>query len=372
MRSEIDVPDDLLIQFDAKGSYRHGTVEAFLKWVLPLETNPKDSFVVNLDWFAAHLCPEVQRLIENLGHARLMIPGGITPDVQVPDTHLNQPLNREYPNLEIRDSTLELATRADSVPSTSRQTVATRIYEAWQLSQATNEEIAWIQNGILNDLDGSEDALLRSDLQELWFAEQMPAWRQQCILEIEEEVKAKRLVSWDQYEDVLEPYEAHEPIPEGMDAGVVSVVADEAAAHVVGSDHEGCLTDSNDEGVETESEEGEKILEADEEDGVELSGRVSISAIDQLPEGVVAQATEALDKQDSEDRLAALLECSKRLRAAGETIAAEECERRLSVLLKSKKEKTCKEVQVFVRAQMITRKLQDEGHRQEDYKRKTI
>jgi hypothetical protein len=157
MRSEFDVPADMLIQFDAKGSYRHGTVEAFLKWVLPLETNPADSFVVNLDWFAAHLCPEVQRLIENLGHVRLMIPGGITPDVQVPDTHLNQPLNREYQNLEIRDSNLELATRADSVPSTSRQTVATRIYEAWQRSQASNEESAWIQNGILNDLDGVRD-----------------------------------------------------------------------------------------------------------------------------------------------------------------------------------------------------------------------
>ena len=370
MRSEFDVPADMLIQFDAKGSYRHGTVEAFLKWVLPLETNPADSFVVNLDWFAAHLCPEVQRLIENLGHVRLMIPGGITPDVQVPDTHLNQPLNREYQNLEIRDSNLELATRADSVPSTSRQTVATRIYEAWQRSQASNEESAWIQNGIMNNLDGGEDHLLRSDLQQLWFAEQMPAWRVQCILEIEAEVEAKRLVSWDQYEDVLEPYEAHEPIPEGLDAGVVGVVADEALAHHCGSDHEGGGSDSNDEGVLTESEEGEKAMDIDDDDGVELSGRVCISAIDQLPVGVVAQATAALDQEESEDRLKALLECSKRLRAAGEHIAAGECDRRLAVLLKNKKGKTIKEVQLFVRAQMITRKMQDEELRQDDYKRK--
>ena len=58
---ELSWPDWMLVQTQAKGSYRAEDVIDALQWGIPAATKPEESIVVMLDWFSAHLCPEATR-----------------------------------------------------------------------------------------------------------------------------------------------------------------------------------------------------------------------------------------------------------------------------------------------------------------------
>ena len=76
--SGMDLPDWMLVQRQQKGSYRSSDVVTFLDWVLPEALSPKDSIVVMLDWFAAHLSEEVAGVVREKGHVLLHHGGGVT------------------------------------------------------------------------------------------------------------------------------------------------------------------------------------------------------------------------------------------------------------------------------------------------------
>ena len=79
----LDAPDWMLVQTQEKGSYRTSDVVGFLDWALPAAACPQDSIVVMLDWYSAHLSPEVEALVASKGHILLFHGGGVTGMEQV-------------------------------------------------------------------------------------------------------------------------------------------------------------------------------------------------------------------------------------------------------------------------------------------------
>ena len=77
--------------------------------------------------------------------------------------------------------------------------------------------LEWVQNACLNALDGSEDGLIGRDLLPLWLQLGMPNIREQLREEISSEVQAGRLHSFWQCEDLLDPYDGHPGVLEGME-----------------------------------------------------------------------------------------------------------------------------------------------------------
>ena len=184
--------------------------------------------VVVLDWFAPHLDPRVDRELAKSGAACLRIGGGLTNDVQVCDTHRHGPLTSRYRSLESKDSERQLRLRPQlAMPTFGRQHVTTRSMQAWaETSLPVDGRKEWVQNACLNALDGSEDGQIGKDLVPLWEELGMRDLRDQLRNEIRDEVRARRLHSFWQFPELLEPYDDHEGLREGMEGAEIEVCAD--------------------------------------------------------------------------------------------------------------------------------------------------
>ena len=68
----------MMVHFQERGSYRRENVVDALRWGLPQAATSEDSIVVLLDWFSAHLSPEVLDCLRQLGHVPLYHGGGVT------------------------------------------------------------------------------------------------------------------------------------------------------------------------------------------------------------------------------------------------------------------------------------------------------
>ena len=71
-----------------------------LEAVLPIARSTKDSMVVLLDSFAAHLTDAVVEAIKRRGHIVLYHGGGCTPYTQVNDVILHSPLQKHFQHIE--------------------------------------------------------------------------------------------------------------------------------------------------------------------------------------------------------------------------------------------------------------------------------
>ena len=101
--------------------------------------------------------------------------------------------------------------------------------EAWaQTSTQVDGRQEWVHNACLNALDGSEDGQIARDLVPLWMHIGMPRIREQLREEIADEVQAGRLRSFWQYPELLEPYDEHEGLCEGMEDAEIRVHDDDA------------------------------------------------------------------------------------------------------------------------------------------------
>jgi len=88
IRAALDAPPWLLVQFQERGSYRTEDVLEFLEWALEPAACPQESTIVMLDWFSAHLAPEVAELVARKGHLLILHGGGVTGLEQVNDAWL--------------------------------------------------------------------------------------------------------------------------------------------------------------------------------------------------------------------------------------------------------------------------------------------
>ena len=74
IRAGLKIPDECLLQFGPKGSYRTDTTAEFYRWVLPAE-RAACPFIVLAEWFKPNMDPEVRDAIEKASGMLLMIPG---------------------------------------------------------------------------------------------------------------------------------------------------------------------------------------------------------------------------------------------------------------------------------------------------------
>ncbi len=69
--------------------------------------------------------------------------------------------------------------------------------------------------GVGLSLDGEEDNKLRKQCVSFWHEQGIPAARERIKAAIDIGIRTGDLTSWDQYTELLEPYDAHAPLVEG-------------------------------------------------------------------------------------------------------------------------------------------------------------
>jgi hypothetical protein len=248
LRASLQQGANTLIQGAPKGSYRLNQVLEFLRWAVP----PKDELgkltCVVLDWFAPHLDHAVDDMIHGLGHCVLRIGGGLTPVVQVEDTHAHRPYNNHYRTLEKEASAASWELRPGSLLECSRQTVLTRAEDAWKMVDHAKCVRGWLHNGCTNALDGTQDAQLGSQVISYWEELGMDSIREQLLQDVTDAVNDGDVTSFWDYPDLLIDYDDHAPLREGMEGAPVYIY-DESGAHVPSGmdvDDEGCSVDGDD------------------------------------------------------------------------------------------------------------------------------
>ena len=250
IRQTLRPPPGVLLQFQEKGSYRLEDVLEYLEWIAdrtrvagpaqpsdapapassqgPAPASGQRRVVYLLDWFAPHLDPAIDDVVHSLGHAVLRIGGHLTGLVQVEDTHCHGPMTRIYKQRESREAYEQLLVRPDQLPSTSRQTVMDRAFDAWNQVNHLVATRGFVSNGITNALDGSEDGLLRTEVAEFWVAVDMPAVRLRAKEEVERAIADGSVVCFEGYTALLEKYDDHDALVEGQEAFGVDIRADDS------------------------------------------------------------------------------------------------------------------------------------------------
>ena len=350
IRSRLRAKDNVLLQFAPKGSYNLDRTLDYIKWSVEPSPHPSEAVCLLLDWFAPHLCPEVDELCDDLGHPNLKLGGGLTPFVQVEDTHAHQPLSREYKRLEQADAMRDLRMRPGKLPQTSRQVVYDRSDLAWRLLDHDAFAEGFKQVGITNALDGSDDHLLTSETLEFWRELDMPRVREQLIMEVDSEVDSGGLRDWSQWRELIEDYDAHEPIIAGM----------EGAPVVVAGDDEDMFGRGGESGVDADNggEVDEELAPLEEEEAEKWEPTALEPAGSADPEHA-EQARAELAAETSDAKLKALHDAADLLAQVGEGGLSEMLLRRLSSVAK-KKEGMPRQLAEYLRCKTLERrKLED-------------
>jgi len=347
MRKRLRTPDSTLLQFAPKGSYRLENLLEFFKWCFGPAPSPRESIVVVLDWYAVHLDSAVDDALHAMGHAVLRIGGGVTPDIQVGDTHRHGPYTKAYRDREQEDARRQQLLRPGRMPESSRQTVLDRAVAAWRDLDHSGGRREWVEDGFLGALDGSEDGLLRRDLLPVWRRLGMPAWRSRVIEEVEALVARGTITEWSQYPSVLESYDDHEGLREGMEAAKVEVVGDLAEG-------DADAASSDEAPADILAEEGGAAEEPGTLAAPEHVVADELAVLGLLPEGLEERARADLAKEVATRRLAALSDAAASLRGIDDG-AVRMLENRLAGLQR-KQQGLGREEQVWLRARVMMRK----------------
>ena len=96
------------VQWALKGSYR---LEHVLKFIKEISTQPCSFFpgnrkIFTLDDYSAHLHPEVKKALKKKGYFLVILPEGITGDLQVNDTDVHHPLKSLKSSYQEKESLL--------------------------------------------------------------------------------------------------------------------------------------------------------------------------------------------------------------------------------------------------------------------------
>ena len=86
-----------MVQTSPKGSYRVPHLLEYFDELLPVAERPEDALCLYLDWFSAHIAPEVrEQVVEQKGHMLMFHGGGTTGVIQANDTHVHEPLSKIF------------------------------------------------------------------------------------------------------------------------------------------------------------------------------------------------------------------------------------------------------------------------------------
>ena len=179
---------------------------------------------VLLEWYACHKDIEVVKFIRDRGHHLLLLGGGTTPWVQVPDTHLHYEFSQLF-KADERQAALEFRNlRPHKLYTRSKQDVLDSAFAVWTRLDHFKSIKGHVENGITNKLDGSDDEFLSSMIMSIWRELKMPKERERIMADILEGFGQGDLTSMEDYYDKLhEEYDHHPPIEEGKEGAVVIV-----------------------------------------------------------------------------------------------------------------------------------------------------
>ena len=218
--------------------------------------------------------------------------------------------------------------------------------------------------------DGSKDAVIRSDLLSVCHQLNMPTLGTHTEAEIEEAVQANRLVSWEQYSELLEPCDDHPPIEFGWEDADRELDDDD--------DNGGDDGDEPDDGGTPAAARGEEIAVADE---VAIAASANSSegpggertattpdvlacskATDALTLEEEREARKELSEQSDGKRLQALSDAAALLKQCGEDGAAQTLQERMARLVKHGKT-VSNPARLYLRARGIARRGEDAAAR---------
>ena len=97
-RVKLNPPSDVTLQWPSKGSYRLEHVIKFCEQVpaQPCALFPQRRKIFTLDDYSAHLDPSVKEALKKRFNFLIILPGGITDDLQVNNTGLHHDLESFY------------------------------------------------------------------------------------------------------------------------------------------------------------------------------------------------------------------------------------------------------------------------------------
>ena len=216
-----------------------------------------------LDWFTAHLHDDVKKLIvQDLGHCLLFHGGGVTGCVQPNDTHVHEPLSKEFKRLEQVDVCAQRRLDKSKIPRRSRQKVYDDCHLAWgAIDHDYVGPKSHLQDGWTLPLDGSRDHEIYHDLQPIWDALNMGSVRKKLIDEINRDVDSGIYTEWSQWPELLEDFPPHSTMREGQEGH-----RDRANPDDDDEDGDNGSEDGSDAGEESEEEDDSDSEEGSEEE----------------------------------------------------------------------------------------------------------
>ena len=189
----------------------------------------EDRMVVVFDWYAAHLDASVRNLIEHRGHKLLLLGGGTTGVVQVPDTHLHYSFSQIMKRAEEEHNFKSLSINRSRLPVASKALKKEHTEDAWSKLDHEASVRGHVANGITNALGGSEDLFLSRDVLPWWTELDMSNVRMQLIAEVEAGVMDGSLSSWDDFDKLIELYDEHAGAREGQEDAYVELEPEDLA-----------------------------------------------------------------------------------------------------------------------------------------------
>ena len=368
--------DDAVVAENASGGVSDAGFEPSVRHDSLAERPPLEVFgrrvVYLLDWFAPHLDSKVDDLIHSVGHAVVRIGGHLTPLVQVEDTHAHGPYSAKYKKCETEDAYQQLLVRPDRLPSTSRQTVLDRAQLAWSQVNHGSCTRGFVEDGITNALDGSEDGQLTADVIAFWTELDMPRERLRVHEEVREAVRSRRITRFEEYRQLLQSYDDHAALQEGQEAFGVRVDEKGAAEQDSGSaTEEGQPVEfaAEDSDFGDQGQHGRASLASSHEPmgGGQASPRLDVSLVGasgQKEEITKVRASQTLVIQVKAKTEATMAALQAAQTLGGDAQLVETLQQRLHVLSKERSA-ACGSARIHLRSKQLERKDEIGRRRQE-------
>ena len=228
-----------------------------------------------LDWFSAHLHEDVRQLIvEEKGHCLLFHGGGVTGILQPNDTHVHEPLSKEFKRLEQRDVGKQRRLNNGKIPRRTRQKVYDDCHLAWDsIDHDYVGPKSHLQDGWTLPLDGSRDDEIYHDLEPIWNSPALDMFsvRQQLKDEINKDIDDRIYTDWSQWPELLEEFPPHSAMVEGQEGHRDRANGDDADGddEADGDDDDGEAGPDDDDDSDGAGGGGEGGEEGEEEDDEE-------------------------------------------------------------------------------------------------------
>ena len=121
--------------------------------------------IYSLDDYSVYLNLSISDALMKNEYFPIIMGGGITGDIQANDTDLHHRLKTIYCNKEPKLMLAKLAADRTKIPTTTRDNVMGMLCSAWgKTTSDFDMKLAFKQNAISINLDGSEDHLVKTVL----------------------------------------------------------------------------------------------------------------------------------------------------------------------------------------------------------------